>query len=105
MFLEPVVTNGATVLVQITLWSWLAWTVTYWYMSRKVVDLREKLDTCDWYIYETNLELDLMISERAGLHEHLAHLQKIIDETERVYGDVLDDYTEYYLTDKGLESL
>ena len=92
MLFETVVTNGAAILTMIVLWSVVTWAVTYIYMSRKVSDLEYKVEVLDWYIYETDQELNLMIEERAGKDEYIAHLKRIIEG---------DEVVEYVITEKG----
>jgi hypothetical protein len=62
------------------------------YMSRKIFDLEYKVEVLDWYIYETDQELNLMIEERAGKDEYIAHLKSIIEG---------DEVVEYVITEKG----
>lgn len=85
--LETVTTNGASILTILVMWSTITWMLTYAYMGRKVTDLRARIDVLDWYCYESDIEIEKLLAEKT--------------ETERVYGHVLDDYTDYYLTDKG----
>jgi hypothetical protein len=89
--METVTTNGATILTMLALWGTLTWAFTYMYMGRKVEKLNECIDVLDWYIYESDREVERLIAEKR--------------ETERVYGHVMDDYTEYYLTEKGWDAL
>ena len=89
---ESVTTNGAAILTMIVLWSVVTWAVTYMYMSRKIFDLEYKVEVLDWYIYETDQELNLMIEERAGKDEYIAHLKSIIEG---------DEVVEYVITEKG----
>ena len=67
--LESVATNGATILTVIFLWSTLAWALTYIYMANKLRRKQEVIEFLDMYI----------------------------EEMEDKYGDVMDDYTDYYL--------
>jgi hypothetical protein len=67
--LESVATNGATILTVIFLWSTLAWALTYIYMTNKLRRKQEVIEFLDMYI----------------------------EEMEDKYGDVMDDYTDYYL--------
>ena len=53
---ETVATNGATILVQLGLWSTLVWAATYMYMARKVESLEETIGFLDIYIQETEAE-------------------------------------------------
>lgn len=88
---DIVTTNGAAIMTIIVLWVTITWMVTYVYMGQKVEDLQNRIDVLDWYCHESDREIRQLTKERR--------------ETERVYGHVLDDYTEYYLTDKGMEAL
>jgi hypothetical protein len=92
MLLETVVTNGAAILTMIVLWSVVTWAVTYMYMSRKVSDLNYTIEVLDWYIYEADQERSLMVEERAGKDEYIAHLKSIIEG---------DEVVEYVITEKG----
>ena len=71
VMLETVTTNGATILVQLGLWSSLVWAGTYMYMARKVESLKETINFLDIYI----------------------------EETEANYGHVIDDYIDHYYSD------
>ena len=68
---ETVTTNGATILVQLGMWSGLMWAATYIYMSRKVESLRETINFIDIYIQEAEEE----------------------------YGHVMDDYFQHHYSD------
>ncbi len=68
---ETVTTNGATILVQLGLWSSLVWAATYMYIARKVQSLEETIGFLDIYIQETEAE----------------------------YGHVMDDYFDHYYSD------
>jgi hypothetical protein len=50
--LETVTTNGASILVMITLWATAAWALTYVYMAEKAAKLRETIQFLDIYIDE-----------------------------------------------------
>ena len=86
-----VTTNGVTILTMLALWSTVTWAFTYMYMGHKMRAKDETIRFLDYYIEEDQVELN--------------RLRRYIENTEKVYGHVMDDYTEYYLTDKGLEML
>ena len=86
MLLEPVVTNGAAILTMIVLWSCLTSILVYFFMSKRVDDLREKISVLDWYCYESdrdlreNLEeIELLRDEVAGKDEYIRHLIRTYD--------------------------
>lgn len=89
--LETMTTNVAMILAMMSLTATVSWAVTYIYMGRRVNDLENCNDALDWYCYESDREIRRFLDEKREL--------------EQVYGDVLDDYTEYYLTEKGWEAL
>jgi hypothetical protein len=74
---ETVATNGAAILTLIAVWSTLVWMVTYLYMDLKLKQKDQVIEVLDYYI----------------------------ESVERDFGHVMDDYTDYYLTDKGMEAL
>lgn len=75
---EMIVTNGATVLVQIALWSGLAWAGTYMYMSRKLKKIEEYIE---------------------AIEEQYGH---IMDDWDAHYmDDRLMEYVEYEMRDNG----
>lgn len=88
---DMVTTNGATILTMLALWSTVTWALTYIYMGHKMQKLNECIESLNWYCYYSDREIEKLFAEKR--------------ETERVYGHVLDDYTDYYLTDKGLGAL
>ena len=69
--METITTNGASILTIIALWSTLTWLVTYMYMSERVRRI------------QVIVEL----------------LQFEIDENEREFGHVLDDYIQHHYSD------
>jgi hypothetical protein len=88
---DIVTTNGVTILTMLALWSTVTWAFTYMYMGQKMRAKDETIKFLDDYIEADQTYMDL-------LREHIRDLEKD-------YGHVMDDYTEYYLTDKGLEML
>jgi hypothetical protein len=88
---DTVTTNAATILTMLALWGTLTWAVTYMYMGNKIKRLSECINVLDWCVEYADQEIDALIAEKR--------------ETERVYGHVMDDYTEYYLTEKGWDAL
>lgn len=89
--LETVTTNGASILTILVMWSTITWMLTYVYMGRKVADLRARIEVLDWYCYESDVTID--------------DLNAQLEFIDSQFGDVMDDYTEYYLTDKGWDEL
>ena len=79
---QTVSTNAAGILTIILMWSTLVWALTYMYMGSKVTELRKTIEVLDWHIYESDLKVASFIEEREWI--------------ERVYGHVLDDYTDHY---------
>jgi hypothetical protein len=71
----------------LALWSTVTWAFTYMYMGQKMRAKDETIRFLDYYIEEDQVELN--------------RLRRYIENTEKVYGHVMDDYTEYLLTDIG----
>lgn len=82
---ETVTTNGAAILTMILLWSTITWVFTYMYMSEKIRRKDEVIKFLDIYIEEDQTYIDM--------------LRGHIEETERQFGHVIDDYIDHYYSD------
>lgn len=82
---ETTTTNPATILMILAMWGTAIWAVTYLYLSEKIRHKDETIKFLDTYIEEDQTYIDM-------LRDH-------IDQTERDFGHVIDDYVEYYFTD------
>jgi hypothetical protein len=82
MLTETVVTNGATILTVILLWSTLTWAITYMYMSRRVEELNKYID---WMEEEYGDVIDQWIEHRYDDEVADRHICYEFDEDGRLY--------------------
>lgn len=71
MMLEPVVTNGAAILMIVVLWSTLVWVVTYMVMSEKLRDRDQRIEVLDWYCNDSDRHARKLMAEIADMRDRL----------------------------------